>query len=541
MATTFLFEELDEQTRDYLTAVRDSEGAGSPGVFAPTSDSLPGCGCIAGPIVVLVTLLLTLTTWLDLIFVDPVRLAMLQTAGLVLGGWLLMAKFRAGAGNKNAGTWVYVDPLYLYEAFREQVTVTPIDEVADASYTHNYDSNGNYQNSVVNIVLGGNGFVAVTLSNEGRAEQMVTFLNYLAWARGSDGGDRAELAPAELGGLARYVVRNGDEPKDAENNINLRLIELDIDTVPEQPAREGRAVPNLIPYVLLLIFGVVCFLAMAYVVNPPLRDDAIYDAVMKDNLSMTEPRFLRAYLTDPRNTRHREKVTQRLAQFYNEPINHVQNSATDRVLGEGMVAILKSLSTAEQPVVSIRVTEIKSPPGKDDSKSARENALRTAFATGVNAAFAAQPWGMPISPPPGEVFKEQPPPKGHQLIAFVEPPEDAKGFHFDVGYEIDALPNNTYRVRLKAELRADIEDANPARSTFAVDVPATELDSMNKVADEMVEKMIGKTFRPMNQPPQGQPPFGQPGQPPFGQPGQPRPGQPGIGQPGQPFQPGGKF
>ena len=76
--------------------------------------------------------------------------------------------------------------------------------------------------------------VPVTLKNESRAEQMVTFLNYLAWARGPDGGERADLEPADLGALAKYVVRNGDEPKDAENNINLNLVELDITEVPEE-------------------------------------------------------------------------------------------------------------------------------------------------------------------------------------------------------------------------------------------------------------------------------------------------------------------
>ena len=60
MSTTFNFEELDSATREYLTAVRDSEGRGTPGVFAATSDALPGCGCVLGPIVILATLGLTL-------------------------------------------------------------------------------------------------------------------------------------------------------------------------------------------------------------------------------------------------------------------------------------------------------------------------------------------------------------------------------------------------------------------------------------------------------------------------------------------------
>ena len=219
MSTTFKFEELDETTHDYLVAVRDSGGLGSPGVFASTKDTLPGCGCIAGPIVVVVTLLATLTTWAGIIYDDPVGVALLQTAGLLVGGWLIAAGFRGGKGtDKTAGTWVYVDPLFLYEAYREQITVTPVEEVVEANFTHNYN-NGAYQNSVVNISMGGNRVTTVTFANEARAEQMVVYLNYLAWARGPDGGERANLAPATLGGLAKYVAKNDHEPLDAESKI----------------------------------------------------------------------------------------------------------------------------------------------------------------------------------------------------------------------------------------------------------------------------------------------------------------------------------
>ena len=190
-----------------------------------------------------------------MIYDDPVRVALLQTAGLLLGGWLLFAGIRSSAckgSSKVAGHWVYVDPLHLYEAYREQVTITRIDDAVEANFTHNYN-NGAYQNSVVNVLLGGNSSGTVTLNNEQRAEQMVVFLNYLAWARGPEGGDRASLPPASLGGLAKYVAKNDDEPKDAEGNINLNLVELDITEVPEEPAREGRAMPAFLPYIVILV------------------------------------------------------------------------------------------------------------------------------------------------------------------------------------------------------------------------------------------------------------------------------------------------
>ena len=93
-----------------------------------------------------------------MIYDDPVRVALLQTAGLVIGGWLLLAAIRAKAvkgSSKIAGNWVYADPLHLYEANREQVKITRIDDVVEANFTHNYN-NGSYQNSVIRILLEGN-------------------------------------------------------------------------------------------------------------------------------------------------------------------------------------------------------------------------------------------------------------------------------------------------------------------------------------------------------------------------------------------------
>ena len=87
--------------------------------------------------------------------------------------WLLVAAMpRSARGSKSyAGHWVYVDALNLYEAYREQVTVTPIENVVEAQFTHNYN-NGSYQNSIVRVQLD-NGRASVTLNNEAKAEQIV--------------------------------------------------------------------------------------------------------------------------------------------------------------------------------------------------------------------------------------------------------------------------------------------------------------------------------------------------------------------------------
>ena len=532
MATTYLFEELDEATRDYLTAVRAAEGSGSPGVFAATKDSLPGCGCIAGPIVVIATLLGTLPTWTGVIFNDPVGVALLQTAGFLVGGWLLAAGFRGNGSSKNAGTWVYADPLHLYEAYREQVTITPIEELSDAHYTHNYDSNGNYQNSVIAISIGRD-VATVTIQHENRAEQLVTYLNYLAWARGPEGEDRADLGPADLGALARYVVRNGDEPKDVDGNINLDLVELDIHEVPEEPSRDGRALPAFLPYVLMFAGGILSFFLFGFVINPWRRDDAIFARVTEETQPPSmQPGALRAYLIDPRNKRHRAEVLAKLPGFYTQPIAHVERFAANPQLGKGMGEVLKSLSTAEQPVVSLKVTETQSPPGGGgDAKDSREVRMRTAFADAVNAAFANEPWGRQIQPPPEHTWTSpnDPPPIGHQLIAFVEAPEaeagqPAKGIHFDISYAIKetAAANGQYQIVATVILKADIEQAAVGRGQFIVPGTFTlaELNQpfelnpnppaghpLTRLKDELIRQMIGSSSAPPQQQPNM---FGQP-------------------------------
>src|SRR4051794_38517608 len=99
MPTTFVFEELDAATRDYLLAARDRQGKGMPGVFVKGSNALPLLGCILGPIIMFGVLFFT---WVpDQIYTDPNKLAFLQTAGVLVGGWMVLAAFRSWASRRS--------------------------------------------------------------------------------------------------------------------------------------------------------------------------------------------------------------------------------------------------------------------------------------------------------------------------------------------------------------------------------------------------------------------------------------------------------
>jgi hypothetical protein len=515
MAQTFSFEELDSGTHEYLTAVRDSQGEGAPGVFAPTTSAMAGCGCVSGVVVIAATLLLTLTTWIDLILKEPMRVAMLQTAGLLLGGWLLVAAIRSSAakGSKSyAGHWVYVDSLHLYEAYREQVTVTPIQSVVEAQFTHNYN-NGSYQNSVVRVVLGG-GAASVTLNNEAKAEQIVVFLNYLAWARSREGGERATLPPAQLGGVARYVAEHDVEPKNHDETLDLDLVHSEIDAVPEEPVREGRAAPPILPYVLLVVAGLGIFFVMKEVVNPPLRDDAMFKAITEPEQTI-EPLFLRVYLLDERNTRHRQKALELLRRKYDQAIGRIQNrEGTHPLLNDGMIKLLEALAGPEQPAVSLMVRETGAKAGDAAAKS-RVQKLRDDLVGGIETKTVPHPSGNhqiyvgkggiigelsnampPVKhPDPTVIFTEPRFPIGAQLIDFADKPEEADHAHIEVTYEFIPEADKLYRLSATVEFRTSL-DGPPVVPTYRLDLPGqfTEKEFDQQLAmlkDRLVRGMVG--------------------------------------------------
>jgi hypothetical protein len=520
MSQTFVFEELDAATRDYLTAVRDAGGRGAPGVFAPTADQLAGCGYVAGPALIVLTLLLTLTTWVDLVYKDPARVAMLQTAGLLLGGWLLAASLRSAAAKGStrvAGNWVYADPLHLYEAFREQVRVTPIGDVGGANYTHHYN-NGAYQHSVVRAVRPDGSAVAFRINDEKRAEQFVVFLDYLAWARGPEGGGIGTLAPVNLGGLARYVAEHDAVPRDHEGNLNPGLLGLTVTAVPEEPAREGRALPSLLPYIVLVAAGFGIFFLMRDVVNPPLRDDALFALVTTEPC---EPWFLQMYLLDDRNRAHRPQVEQRLAKEYDELIGRLRlPPGQPAPLRNGMIKVLESLKETSRPIVSLTVTEAAPKPGAEkrveklrdelvgkvegkqaDGSDSEEPDFFVA-AGGIVGEFARLM--PPVREPPGVTFPVPRTARGIQLIEFAAKPEDAPHAHFEITYEFAPRgegkgDRQVYELQAKVEIRTKLEAGPVAEYEYTSDnlFPARDFDKeAEKLKNRLLAALVGAGGQP---------------------------------------------
>lgn len=451
MSKTFVFSELDDATREYLLAVRAREGKGMPGVFIKRSNSLPVIGCILGPIIIGVVLIATLFT--DQVTAEPARLALLQTGGILLGGWMVLAAFRAwgaSSSRSSAGYWTYVDPLFLYEATAEQVTVTAMSSVSEVTCVHNLNNDA-YQNSVLTLKFEDSPQRTITVHDQRRAEAVVQYGNFLAWARGAEGFGQNVPAPAVLGGLAKYVSKNDALPLDAEGAVNLSAIELEVDEIPAEPQRIRSAPPNVLMYGILLVVGVASYFVLSKFIDPPLRDDAIYT---RSTQTPMQPLFLRGYLADPRNTAHKDDIYLHLGKFYDAPIRQVRNGVRDPQLKAGMEKLFESLKTADLPVVSLRVVEQTSPPG-DSNKDERSQKLRDLFVREVVDVLTQ------LSPPVGDEWDPKPPKMGEQLINFIETPADAEP-HLEIRYQFVPEPGNPGKYHMKATvtIRDNIKGPN---------------------------------------------------------------------------------
>src|SRR5207237_1230977 len=89
MTQHFTTDSLDADTLAYLTRVSAAEGKRMPGIYNGQSSYWPIIGLILGFVILLVTALITLPPT-----EDPTKEAMLQTAGFLLGGWMVLAAFR---------------------------------------------------------------------------------------------------------------------------------------------------------------------------------------------------------------------------------------------------------------------------------------------------------------------------------------------------------------------------------------------------------------------------------------------------------------
>jgi hypothetical protein len=331
---TCLFEELDDKTREYLRAVRASGARGMPGVIFTRSNPWPIVALVVGPIVALIFVALGFAS-----MKDAWATAMLQTAGVLLGGWLVVYGFRrmfAKTSSKFAGYFTYFDPYAAYEAKAEAVTVTDV------------------TNATLVEAMGGKGVAGVRFEDPSGTRlvmgltppQAVFVEDYYAamdWIAKRD-EDGKKLSAGLLGGAAKEYALTEQLPKDYKH------LNLEVENIPDAPEKVRSAGPKVFWYPFWLLFGIGTYTLFASV-DSPVRDEAAFAA------AGNTPQGYRAYLLDDRNTAHRDEAVQKLSALYDGPVERVRtNPVAHPVLREGMAKLVDSLRGPEPPVVTIRVT-----------------------------------------------------------------------------------------------------------------------------------------------------------------------------------------
>jgi hypothetical protein len=365
MTEHYRFEEFDRDTRDYLLLARDQQGRGVPGIYLGMSDWLPAVGLVLGFVVLIVTVTITVPPT-D----PPIKEALLQTAGLLFGGWLILAALRvwsASRSDRYAGRFDYADPDYLYRARGSAVTVIDLGDLREAKAVQNF-SDGRYQSTSINLKLGRER-KSVTVYGEERGRRLAMYLTAVAYMRdgGESGKDEAlrTLPPEAMGAVARKVALTGEFPADparADEGFGVRV---------PRPRREGRPSTGLFGLVLIGLIGTALFLGLV-TVNHPFRDEAVF-ARIKALPPNEQPPLLRLYLDHDKFTAHREEAKQLLDLRYEDGIRANINGS-DADMKRGLAEVVLALKDKPTAALSLRAVEEVPPKLLEASRSARQKA-----------------------------------------------------------------------------------------------------------------------------------------------------------------------
>ncbi len=475
---TYLFEELDDQSREYLLCARDKAGQGMPGIFVRRQNALPAIAFVSG-----VAILggMAVLSWY-LMQQEPLAIAMLQTIGVLLGGWLILYAVRiwnAQQGSRYAGYFVFADAHTLWDCRGTTVTTTELSHLVEAKGVLHFNTEKKYTHTVV-TVKADNGVRSFDIQNERHARDLIHFLNALVWLRsreGSENGgiDLSQLSPAIEGAVAKTLTLTDELP----TAYTAEALELEVTELPT-PRKEGRASSGVLMYALIVLVAVGGVFGFKHL-NVGQRDDAIWASIMK----FEEPHkheaapWLRAYLADPRNIAHREEARAMLRDIYQKAIasirakvnpagiaNQGEREPVDPALVDCLAIVLTELAEQPQAVVTVSVKDGK--PGSANA-SEREKDVRREYTLALMNA---------VSP---------------QLVAFVEAPPEALGM-IDIVFVEKDLPNNFFQkqVNYKVTVR-QTTDGEPKKSASKtiVDFGNNSLFFLAKSASRLGQQTAG--------------------------------------------------
>jgi hypothetical protein len=467
MTETYQFEELDRETRDYLMQARETHGQGMPGIFAPKTNHLPLLGMLFGFGIIIFTLFVTFPPTLP-----PTKEAFLQTAGFLLGGWMVVAAMRvwmSGKSGRYAGHFVYTDAEYLYEGKGGVVHVTDLANLRGAKAVQNFNE-GKYQNTSISVKVG-HDRRTVVVNGEERGRRMTVFLNAVNYMRdgGEDGKDEdlRKLSPEAMGAVAKEVAKTGEFP----SNVAAAQ-EAEVARVP-RPRKEGRRSTGIFAMLVTIVATVLMFFGFR-TMNGPLRDEAVFDAI-KSLPHKDQPPALRHYLLNEDFTAHRDEAQKMLDAAYDSGVQF-NVKGTDDDMKKGMSEVVLSLKNKPQPVVSFVVAEEQAPAG---GLSSREAKIQKDL---------ADKWGSTI---------------GDELVVFATPSDP------DNPNVLDKQTKGMIDLRWKVTEKGTIEytiqfrkspDEEPVVSKQGTVIPevgapnATDTERSEKLTQDFIGEIVQKTI-----------------------------------------------
>jgi hypothetical protein len=431
-------------------------------MYSGESTYLPLVGLIVGFVVMVTTLILTFPPT-----EQPTREAMLQTAGLMLGGWMVVAALRvwvSGKSGKYAGHFVYTDADYLYEANGSVVEITDLYDLREARAVQNFNE-GNYQNTAITLKVGKER-KTFQVHDEERGRRMTVFLNAVSYMRdgGEDGRDEElrKLSPEVMGSVAKQVARTGEFPS------RLGADDLEVTRVP-RPKREGRRSTGILAIAVLLVVGALVFITFR-AINGPLRDAAVF-ARVKGLPAKDQPPALRLYLANADFKANRREAQQMLDTYYDRAVqNNVQG--TDPQMQKGLADVILALKTKAQPVVSLITSEDQAPPGQELASQSREESVRKTL---------ADKWGSTI---------------GDELVVFAAPEDPdkpgavdkaSKGM-VDLRWKFTPEGHIEYRI----EFRTSPDEAPVGEKTGTVQSAGDPTQTADKLATQILAETLGQ-------------------------------------------------
>jgi len=456
MTEKYQFHELDRETRDYLLLARDQRGNGLPGVFVGKTNLLAAVGLVVGFGVIIATVVMTFPPT-D----PPAKEAMLQTAGFLLGGWMVVAALRvwaAGRSGRYAGHFVYADPDFLYEADGSTVAVTDLAELREAKAVQNFNE-GKYRNTAITVKCGPERS-QVTVPDEAGGRRVTVFLNAVAYMRdgGEDGKDDTlrKLSPEAMGAVAKHVATTGEFPTNparAEGGNAIRV---------PHPRREGRASSGVLGLALIALIGTGLFFGFL-TMNYPYRDEAVF-ARVRELPPKEQPPALRLYLSHDQFAAHRDEARQLLGERYEAGVK-ANVAGNDADLRRGLADVVLALKDKPTAALSLRTLEEAAPRGMEGGGALRQK---------VAGEKLADKWGSTI---------------GDELVVFAMLDDPGLPANIDLRWKVTDGGGVAYTIAFRRS--PDDEPVVTAIGTVAAGPdPGRTVDSM---CDQILAQSVGLT------------------------------------------------